>query len=136
FAANGKGITEAGRYFFAGRGNPLESGKYYIAVQSGPGNTNDLNYELHLRGLFPNGSFTDVPFVGSAAKTQAMPHQVDWYRVQVPENSSSWKLRLNCNAGDGMLVVHQPGLLPNYGALGTTLTSSINGMKVQKLSHE
>jgi len=134
FTTDANGDSEQGRFFFAGRGNPLEPGTYYIGVTSGPGNTNDMDYGLLARGFFAEGSFTDVPFIGSSSRAGVWPHESCWYRVVVPTNTPSWKLRLNMDSGDGLLVLRPEGL-PNYGAAPTTLTG-LGGCELQKLGNE
>lgn len=134
FLTDAAGTSEAGRFFFAGRGNPLESGSYYIGVVNGAANTNLMNYSLLIRGFFETGSFVDLDFLGAVAGTSVHPHETRWHRVTVPTNAVSWKLKLAMDSGEGLLVLRRGGL-PNYGAARTTLTG-IGGCELEKLGNE
>ncbi|MCX6922302.1 MAG: hypothetical protein NT154_03665, partial [Verrucomicrobia bacterium] len=112
FTTDASGASEQGRFFFASQGNPLEAGAYYIGVVNGTLSTNELNYDLLIRGIFADGSVADVPFAGSNSGVGLTPHRVDWQRVVVPTNSPSWNLSLNLAEGDGFLVFRKGGL-PN-----------------------
>lgn len=134
FTSDSSGASEQGHFFFASMGNPLDSGTYYIGVVNGALSTNEMNYQLLVRGIFTNGSVTDVAFSGSNSATGLAPHRVAWHRVVVPTNSPSWNMRLGLDAGDCFLVARKDGL-PNYGATFASLTN-ITGCLVRKLGDE
>jgi hypothetical protein len=140
FTTTAEGKDELGRFFFAGRGNPLEPGTYYVGVQDGGGasGTSLMDYDLLIRGLYTNVSFTDVMFQGgSSACPGLIAHDVRWHRLMVPSNAPSWQLRLSANPGDGRLVLRRDGL-PNYDAGSPPATSPTNltGCLLQKAGHE
>jgi hypothetical protein len=137
FTTDATGTSEQGRFFFASRGNPLEAGAYYVGVTNGPANTNEMNYDLLVRGVFLDGSVTDVTFSGSNSESNLAPHRVAWHRVVVPTNAPSWNLGLGLDAGDGFLVFRKDGL-PNYGVIAGPSSSPTNlvGCLVRKTGDE
>jgi hypothetical protein len=132
YTNNASGSNEMGRFFFAGMGNPLEPGTYYIGVVNGSG-TNSLTYDLRARGLFPGDSITSLMFEDAIDEGPVAPHDSWWYQVEILSNTPSWKLRLNVT-GDATLLLRQDGL-PNYGATGNAPTS-VPGAKLQKTGNE
>ena len=59
-----------------------------------------------------------------------------WYRLVVPPNEPSWKVALNFDAGDGLLMV-QHGALPNLGAASPSFIANITGgKKMQKIGDQ
>ena len=137
FTTDATGAGEQGRYFFASQGNPLQPGAYYVGVINGAASTNEMNYDLVVRGIFLDGSVTDVPFSGRNAESGLTPHRVALHRVVVPTNAPSWNLGLGLGAGDGFFVLRKDGL-PNYGVTAGPASSPTNlgGCLVRKTGDE
>lgn len=111
------GLSEESTVFIAGLGNPLEPGTYYVGVVNETG-TNTMSYTFLSRGIGEGMALPpmDVDFAGgSAARSGLTPRDVAFYRVQIPENTPSWQVRLACYSGDATLVV-QKDTPPNIGA--------------------
>ena len=134
YTSDSRGTNETGHFFVASAGNPLEPGTYYAGIINGGGSTNAMSFDLLSRGLFAGTSFNDLATGGSFSKTGLAPHEIVWHTVVVPSNSPSWKLRLNADVGEGLMVVRQGGL-PNYGA-GLIAPTNLAGARLQKLGDE
>ena len=106
---------EHGRILTAGMGNPLEPGTYYVGVRGddNPYDTNPMSYTLVSRGIGTNYSIgiQDLAFTNGVASSNGLPAR-SWayYRVEVPTNVPSWKLRLTNDVGDTTLVIRKDGL--------------------------
>ena len=137
FTTDATGASEQGRFFFASQGNPLQAGAYYIGVMNGNLSTNEMDYNLLVRGIFLDGTVTDVPFIGSNSVSGLAPHRVAWHQVMVPTNAPSWDLSLDMSAGDGFFVFRKDGL-PNYGVTSGASSSPTNlvGCLVRKTGDE
>jgi hypothetical protein len=137
FTTDATGASEQGRFFFASQGNPLVAGAYYIGVINGNLSTNEMDYNLLVRGIFLDGTVTDVPFIGSNSVSGLAPHRVAWHQVMVPTNAPSWDLSLDMGAGDGFFVFRKDGL-PNYGVTSGASSSPTNlvGCLVRKTGDE
>lgn len=133
YTMDAQGTNIQGRYFFSGRGNPLEPGTYYVGVMSGS-STNEMEYDLIARALYTNESFANLSFVGSDTKEDVVPREVFWYKVAVPTNAPSWKFHLHMSSGEGMIVFRTNGL-PNYGAVYQT-PFSLAGCRLKVSTNE
>jgi large repetitive protein len=106
FTADGA-TNEDGRILAMGMGQPLEPGTYYVGVFTGSG-TNAMNYTLLSRGI-GNGMtlpVIDLPFNGASVTNNNLPaREAVYYRVSIPSNTPSWKLKLTPTSGEVMLVV-------------------------------
>ena len=111
-----------------GVGNPLQAGTYYIAVYD-PSYT--CSYTLVSRGIGFTNSYTNsftnysIPvynlgFVGSTNGSNLPPREAAYYRVVVPTNTPSWRVRLAPTNGDALLVVQQQ-YLPNIVSGGSAV---------------
>ena len=110
------GQYESGWVVAMGMGNPLQAGTYYVGVVNTSGST-PMSYSLSSRGIGTN--FTDS---GDAARLQqrADHYQLEpggapnaaYYSVVVPSNMPSWRVELDTNIGDVLLVI-QENALPN-----------------------
>jgi hypothetical protein len=106
FSADGL-VNEEGRILAMGLNQPLEAGTYWIGVINSTG-TNAMSYNLWSRGI---GDGLTIPMVdlnytgGTASVTNLPPREAAYYRVQVPEGSPGWKLRLAPTVGEAMLLV-------------------------------
>ena len=137
FTSDASGASEQGHFFFASQGNPLQPGAYYVGVVNGNLSTAEMDYDLLARGIFPNGTVADVPFVGSNSVSGLATHRVVWSRVMVPINAPGWDLGLDVGAGDGFFVFRKDGL-PNYGVMSGSGSSPTNlvGCLVRKTGDE
>ena len=137
YAANG--TNELGHILAMGLGNPLQPGAYYVGVLNGAGSgaTNLMNYSLLSRTIGPGRTIavSDLDFTNGSITASVLPREAAYYRVTVPSNAPSWKLRLTASAGECLLVV-QKEALPNVGAANVAPTSLSGGRKLQKTGHE
>lgn len=134
FSTDARGSNELGHFFFAGRGNPLEPGVYYIGVINGPLSTNEMKYELWARGIFPDGSVEPLALEGTRIGSNLLPHGVSWHRVTIPVETPSWKLRLDSGLGESFFTLRREGLA-NYGAV-LAWPTNMPGCKVRKIGNE
>lgn len=134
---NPGGFYNYGKLLAMGMGNPLQPGTYYVGVNTGSG-TPPLGYTLVSRGIGTNLSIpvTDLPFTGGVAWSNNLPaREAAYYRVQIPSNTPSWKVRLAVTNGEAMLLV-QKDCLPNVVGGSGTSTSLGGGRKMQKAGDE
>ena len=127
---------ESGRVFAAGIGHPLEPGTYYIGVANLTG-TNAAFYSIMSRGIGTGYSIkvADVAFNnGVATNIIVAPREAAYYRVSVPTNMSSWKMKVTGLSGEVMLAGYE-GALPCIDHLeaGIPLAS---GKSMQKPGNE
>lgn len=134
FTTAASGTNQAGQFFFAGRGNPLVPGTYHLGVFPGTGSgaTNPITAELRVRGLFQGTNIAPLPFAGGTAASGELPAQDSvWYRVEVPSNQPSWKLRVEMPTNqEGLLLLRHQGVA-NYGASQTSPTN-VTGVRLRK----
>jgi hypothetical protein len=130
------GTYDAGRILVSTLNNPLQNGTYYIGVRSASG-TGSVSYRLLSRGIGPNLSIPIAPLAfngGQATKADLAAREAAYYRVEVPESTASWRVRLTPTDGEALLFV-QKALLPNIGA-GWGNTAQYGGIKMQKAGRE
>lgn len=106
--------NEDGRILAMGVGRPLEPGTYYIGVLNAVGSTNDMSFSLLSRWIGPNRSIPvqDLNWAGGSVTNSLPPREAAYYRVILPTNAPSWKVRLTTTAGESMMVVSS-NTLPN-----------------------
>ena len=128
-------VNEDGRIFAAGLGRPLEPGTYYVGVINSAG-TSPMTYTLLSRGMGPGFSIpvTDVPFAGSATNLSLNAREAAYYRVVVPSNTPSWKVKLAGVSGESMLVALR-GAVPNIDA-NVPSGQIASGKGMQKLGND
>jgi hypothetical protein len=137
FLNEADGTSNTGRVFQVGMGNPLQPGTYYVGITN-IDNLNPATYTVQSRGI---GSGFSVPvqtlqFSGGSDTEILSAREAAWYQLVVPTNAPSWKVALNFDAGDGLLLV-QRGALPNIAAVSANLLANITGgKKMQKLGDE
>ncbi len=127
---------ETGRVLAMGMRSPLEPGTYYISVRNPPASTAPMSYTLLSRGIGAGQAIPveDLPFLGSATNLAMPPREAAYYRVVVPSNAPSWKLRLAPTGGESMMVIRN-GSLPNIE--NNLASAGIGaGKKMQKAGHE
>ncbi len=129
-------INEDGRVFAAGMGRPLEPGTYYVGVIGVAGSTAPMTYTLLSRGI--GSGFTlplvDVPFHGSASVPSLPAREAAYFRVVVPSNAPSWKVKLTGISGESMLVGLR-GNVPNID-LNIPAGALASGKGMQKLGND
>ena len=98
---------EDGRVLAMGMGQPLEPGTYYAGVINSQG-TSPMSYTLFSRGI-GNGfaiPITDLDFAGGTTNLSGLlPREAAYYRVVVPTNTPSWKVKLAPTSGEALLVL-------------------------------
>ena len=134
------GTNQAGHVLAMGMGNPLQPGTYYVGVlnSTGPGYLNPMSYSLMSRGIGTNLSIpvVDLPFTnGVISNLGLVPREAAYYRVAVPTNLPSWKVRLGTNSGEAMLML-QKDSLPNIGASSSSPINLSGGRQLQKAGNE
>jgi hypothetical protein len=128
-------ISEDGRVFAVGMGRPLEPGVYFIGVYNNNTTGTSTSYTIQSRGIGPAFSIPliDVPFEGSASGT-LLPREAAYFRVNVPSNTPSWKVKLTGVSGESMLVALR-GAVPNID-MNSAIGTLANGKGMQKLGNE
>ena len=131
------GLYYYGKLLAMGMGNPLQPGTYYVGVKAASGTT-PLSYTLVSRLIGTNVSIPviDLPFDGGTAwRTNLPAREAAYYRVQIPSNSPSWRLRLAVTNGEAMMLV-QKDYLPNVAGTSSQSTTIGGGRKMQKAGDE
>ncbi len=137
YAAWPDGTLRYGQVFGVGMGYPLEPGTYYVGVHNG-GET-PASYSILSRGIGANRSIR-VPTLafagGTAVQNTLGAGEAAYYRVDVPENAPSWKVRLEAVRGEVCLVA-QKDLLPNVDCgAGSSVTTWSGGKLIEKSGTE
>lgn len=128
-------IVEDDRILAMGMGQPLEAGTYYIGVINDAGAVN-MNYTIVSRGIGTNLSLPviDLNFTGgSTTISNLAPREAAYFRVQVPSNCPSWKIKLAPSVGEAMLIVLS-NHVPNIDS--GRLSGALNGKFMQKAGNE
>ena len=114
-----------------GMGNPLEPGTYYVGVYA----NGESSYTLQSRGIGAGLAIAvvDLPFAGGSLTNTLVPREAAYYRVQVPSNAPSWRVRLTPTTGEASLL-ERKAALPNVGSDGYYNTGG--GKKMQKAGNE
>ena len=134
------GLTnEIDRIFAVGTGRPLEAGTYYVGVINfNPNPTNTISYTLSSRLIGTNTTIrvTDLAFNGGSATTNHPPREVAYYRVNIPSNTPSWKVRVSTNNGEALLLVLK-GAIPSFASREDGVGGAgASGRKMQKAGNE
>ena len=122
-------VTETGRILTMGYGRPLEAGTYYVGVLGAAGSTAAMSYTLASRGMGPGQLLPvkDLAFQGGRLTNNTLAaRDVAVYRVNIPPNKPSWKVRLAVLSGDAVLTVARERI-PN-------LTAASNGSVTNPLT--
>jgi len=99
-------INETSRILAIGLGQPLEPGTYYVGVNN-TGVTTNLSYTIVSRGIGDNTCLpiTDLPYAGGAVTNTGLPpREAAYYRITIPSNAPSLKVRVTSTSGEMMLV--------------------------------
>jgi large repetitive protein len=130
------GVSEDNRVLVMGMGRPMEPGTYYVGVNNNSGQ-GPLNYTVASRGIGPNYTIPVVDLAfngGTATHPGLMPREAAYYRVVVPDNAPSWKVRMTALSGESMLVaLHNSA--PSVDSIATS-GSVTNGRGMQKFGNE
>jgi uncharacterized repeat protein (TIGR02543 family) len=141
YTSDPNGTNQNGHVLEIGRGNPLEPGTYYVGVLNGngPGGGNPMSYSLVSRGIGTGFAIpvTDLAWNnGTVSASGLLPREGHYYRVQVPSNSPSWKVRMTATGGESLLMIQRTAL-PSTAGYATAPASTLNGgKKMQKLGQE
>jgi hypothetical protein len=131
-----EGVNESGRVLAMGMNRPLEPGNYYVGVLGG--SSSPLGCKVQSRGIGTNYTLPvkELSFAGgSVSETNVPARDATYYRVRIPANTRSWRVKLEATSGESLLMVLKD-TLPNVGAaLNTSITNS-GGRKMQKLGDE
>jgi hypothetical protein len=115
FSADGSS-NEDGRILAMGMGQPMEAGTYYLAVYN-PAYPLPISYTISSRGIGETNLIPvlDLPFAAGSIITSNLPaREAAYYRVVIPTNAASWRVKLTALAGESMLVMltnHVPSVL-------------------------
>jgi len=134
------GVSEDSRILAMGMGRPLEPGTYYIGVRARVGTTAPVSYKLLSRGIGTGKSIPiqDLTFNGGSVSGDALaPREAAYFKVEVPTNAQSWKIKLTANSGEVMLAGVKDAL-PNVLVTPSSPWSSgaSQGRKLQKIGDE
>jgi len=119
----------------AGMGNPLEPGTYYVGVYADGASS----YSLQSRGIGEGFTLpvSDLSFAGGSATNTLPAREAAYYRVNIPSNTPSWKVKLTVTGGDALLKA-QKDYLPIVASSGyqSVAYGWKGGKKMQKAGHE
>ena len=142
YSYDNSGSNSYGHVLQMGMGNPLEPGDYYVGVLNGNATQSDppMSYTLVSRGIGTNLSIpvNDLLFTnGMATNLVLNAREVAYYRLTVPTNVPSWKMRLTTVSGESLLMI-QKDALPNVvaGQPNVTAFNLYGGRKMQKAGNE
>ncbi len=104
-AMNSLGVDESGRIMAMGMGRPMQPGTYYAGVYNA--GATSLNFTIRSRFIGSGRTIpvANVAFQNGTATNAVSPREVNYYRVTVPPNSRSWKVKLTVESGEAMMVV-------------------------------
>ncbi len=128
------GKSRYGQVLQMGMGNPLQPGRYYVGVTSGSGAYGGvMSYTLLSRGIGTNKTIRvlDLPFAGSVSSNGLPAGEAAYYKVEVPPNQGTWKLRLTPTSGEALLML-QRSCLPNVAAGNSSPVQLAGGRLMQK----
>ncbi len=126
---------EDGRVLAMGMNRPLEPGVYFVSVRNTFASTN-MSYTLRSRGIGQPYSvpIRDLPFMGSITNLGLAARDAAYYRIVIPSNAPSWKLKLSNLAGESMMAVLR-NALPNIEST-TAAGDTAGGKTLQKAGNE
>jgi len=134
------GVTnEAGRIMVMGYNRPLDAGTYYVGVISATGSTNPMSYTFLSRGIGPNYAIPviDLDYTNGVAANALPAREIAVYRVNVPTNAPSWKLKVANTLGDCSVALAKDRL-PNITAVisGIVTNSNTTGKRQGRIGNE
>ncbi|MGZ8898970.1 MAG: hypothetical protein ACXW3Z_02655, partial [Limisphaerales bacterium] len=134
FSSTNATLNQDSQIFACGMGRPLEPGTYFVGVYNNSA-TIPAEYSILSRGIGPDLAIPliDIPFVGSYSATLPA-RDAAYFRVVVPSNSPSWKVKVTGDSGEAMMVGLR-GTVPNIDMNQPTGTLA-NGKGMQKAGNE
>lgn len=101
-----EGRLETGRILAMGVGRPLLPATYYVGVIDKNG-TNNANFKIRSRWIGKQRPLPveDLQISGARATGTVAPREAKYYRIQVPSQTESMRLKLSVTSGEAMLVV-------------------------------
>jgi large repetitive protein len=134
FSSTNATLNEDGRIFACGMGRPLEPGTYFVGVYNNHA-TAAATYSVLSRGIGAQLSIPliEIPFVGSYSATLPA-REAAYFRVVVPSNSPSWKVKMTGDSGEAMMIGLR-GNVPNID-MNTATGTLPNGKGMQKAGNE
>ena len=130
-------VISYGQVFAVGMGNPLSPGTYYVGVYDYTGTT-PLSYTVLSRGIGASYSIPVTPIAfsnGVVTVPSLAPRQAAYYSLTVPSNQPSWRVELDTNVGDVMMLI-QKDALPNSQSYGGAAYSLSGGRVMEKPGSE
>jgi len=132
-------VNESGRILTMGYNRPLEAGTYYLGVLNAAGSTNAMSYTVQSRLIGPTFAIpvNDLGYTGGMASASLAARGVAAYRVVIPSNAPSWKVKLTATTGDVSLAVAK-NHIPNITAVnnGSVTNTQTAGRKMLKPGNE
>jgi hypothetical protein len=101
-----EGKDVSGRILTMAAGRPFIPGTYYVGVID-KGGTNNSNYKITGRWIGKQRTIPieDLPWSGGRATATLAAREAKYYRVDIPEQVSSWKVRLSLTSGEAMMLI-------------------------------
>lgn len=133
--------NQNGHVLEVGMGNPLEPGTYYVGILNGYGSgyLDPMSYTLVSRGIGTNVAIpiADLAWSNGVVSASGLAARAaNYYRVEVPSNAPSWKVKLTATAGESLLLI-QRSSLPSTAADGSAPAPALQGgKKMQKAGDE
>jgi large repetitive protein len=132
-------VNQLGHILAMGKGNWLEAGTYYVGIIN-PSGSSPMSYQLVSRGIGTNFA---IPLVtipmsnGVVSVTNLFRREAAYFRIDVPSNTPSLKLKMTADVGETMLAIER-GALPNVGTyVGASAQTGLDGgERVQKPGNE
>lgn len=133
-----EGQIQLGQVFAAGMNGPLSPGQYYIGVINYSADI-PMTYTIQSRGIGAGFTIpiTPLAFSNGVANIPGLaPREAAYFRVTVPSNAPSWKVRLNATAGESLLVINQGRIPTHLPDAGAHVSPSNNGKSMQSGGNE
>lgn len=120
------GEYEHGRVLVLGMGQPLEPGTYFVAVENQGNTPTSYTFTSRAIGVGEAIPVNTLDFAtGSASISGLAPREIAWHRVSIPANANRWKMRLQADTGESLMVINR-----DY------LPSASDGLVVSKAGNE
>lgn len=131
------GMDETGRLLAMGMGRPLQGGVYFVGVFMSLANSNS-SYTLLTRGMGPAYEIpvTPIDFAGGQSSGLLEPREAAYFRVDVPTNVPSWKVKLQCTGTNEAMLIALKATVPNILAANNSSVLGSPGRAMQKLNNE
>ena len=130
-------VYSYGQVLADGMNDPLTPGTYYVGVFDYTGAT-PLSYTLLSRGIGTGYTIPVTPIAfsnGVATVSSLVPREAAYYSVVVPTNESSWRVELDTNVGESLMLIQKDALPDSQSANGAAY-SLTGGRVMQKAGNE